>query len=93
MYDGMFIVGIDTPDGQATYHYDINPYWDMFWVKELENAPEWDGHTAQQAIERISAASTCKGCSGLGRNQYGAIGPDMCLGCARQPRADLYHKG
>ena len=26
MYDGMFIVGIDTPEGQATYHYDINPY-------------------------------------------------------------------
>lgn len=24
MYDGMFIVGIETPDGQATYHYDIN---------------------------------------------------------------------
>ena len=22
MYDGMFIVGIETPDGQATYHYD-----------------------------------------------------------------------
>ena len=30
MYDGMFIVGIETPDGQATYHYDIDPYWDMF---------------------------------------------------------------
>lgn len=40
MYDGMFIVGIDTPEGQATYHYDIDPYWDMFRVKELELAPE-----------------------------------------------------
>lgn len=53
MYDGMFIVGIDTPDGQATYHYDINPYWDMFECRELECAPEWDGHTPAQAIERI----------------------------------------
>ena len=53
MYKGMFIVGIQTPDGQATYHYDINPYWDMFRVKELNNAPEWDGHTPTQAIERI----------------------------------------
>lgn len=54
MYDGMFIVGIDTPDGQATYHYDIEPYWGMFRCKELDRAPEWDGHTPEQAIERIS---------------------------------------
>jgi len=53
MYNGMFIVGIQTPAGQATYHYDINPYWDMFRVKELPKAPEWDGHTPTQAIERI----------------------------------------
>ena len=54
MFDDMFIVGIETPDGQATYHYDINPYWDMFKVKELERAPKWDGHTPSEAIERIS---------------------------------------
>lgn len=54
MYDGMFIVGIETPEGQATYHYDIEPYWDMFKVRELEKAPKWDGHTPQVAIERIA---------------------------------------
>lgn len=53
MYDNMFIVGIDTPDGQATYHYDVDPYWDMFKCRVLDNAPEWDGHTPAQAIERI----------------------------------------
>ena len=53
MYDGMFIVGIDTPEGQATYHYDIDPYWNLFRVKELELAPEWDGHTPDEAIRRI----------------------------------------
>lgn len=53
MYDGMFIVGIETPDGQATYHYDIDPYWDLFRCTELGRAPEWDGHTPDQAIERI----------------------------------------
>lgn len=53
MYDGMFIIGIETPNGQASYHYDLNPYWDMFQCKELEYAPEWDGHTPAQAIERI----------------------------------------
>lgn len=55
MYDGMFIVGIDTPEGPATYHYDIEPYWDMFHVKELERAPKWDGHTPEEAIRRISS--------------------------------------
>lgn len=57
MYDGMFIVGIETPNGQATYHYDIEPYWDMFDVKELEYAPKWDGHTPEKAIERIGKLS------------------------------------
>lgn len=52
MYDGMFIVGIGTPNGQATYHCD-NSYWDMFKCKELDKAPEWDGHTPDQAIKRI----------------------------------------
>lgn len=55
MYDGMFIVGIQTPLGQATYHYDIDPYWDKFNVKELERAPKWDGHTPEQAIRRIES--------------------------------------
>lgn len=62
MYDGMFIVGIETPDGQATYHYDLNPYWDMFECKELDRAPEWDGHTPDDAIARIATLGrgTCK---------------------------------
>ena len=55
MYDGMFIVGIDTPQGQATYHYDIDPYWEMFACRELDHAPEWDGHTPAEAITRIGA--------------------------------------
>ncbi|HCA7520383.1 TPA: hypothetical protein K8014_000916 [Staphylococcus pseudintermedius] len=40
----MFIVGIDTPEGQYTYHYHME-YWDMYDVKELDKAPEYDGHT------------------------------------------------
>lgn len=57
MYNGMFIVGIETPEGQATYHYDIDPYWDLFRVKELEYVPKWDGHTPEQAIKRIHSLS------------------------------------
>lgn len=55
MYDGMFIVGVETPRGQATYHYDVDPYWDVFDCEELDRAPEWDGHTPAQAIDRIAA--------------------------------------
>jgi hypothetical protein len=53
MFENMFIVGINTPYGQATYHYDTEPYWNYFKVEELKNAPVWDGHTPAQAIERI----------------------------------------
>lgn len=53
MFDGWFIVGVETPEGQATYHYAIDPYWEMFDCKEVEHAPVWDGHTPQEAIARI----------------------------------------
>lgn len=54
MFEGMFIVGIDTREGQATYHYDMVPYWCMFNnVRELEKAPMWDGHTAEEALKRL----------------------------------------
>ncbi|MBQ9000499.1 MAG: hypothetical protein IJ087_01445 [Eggerthellaceae bacterium] len=61
MYDGMFIVGIDTPWGQASYHYDIDPYWEMFDCMELVYAPIWDGHTPDEAIERIGKLATLGG--------------------------------
>ena len=72
MYDGMFIVGINTPHGQATYHYDIEPYWDMFRCPELERAPEWDGHTPEEAINRIGKliplrVTRCKDCVCMGK--------------------------
>jgi len=41
---GWFIVGIDTPRGSYTYHYEYK-YWDMFHCEELEVGKEWDGHT------------------------------------------------
>lgn len=51
---GWFLVGIKTPRGQATYHYSIK-YWDYFKVQTLEKAPEWDGHTSAEAVERIAS--------------------------------------
>ena len=48
---GWFIVGISTPEGQYTYHYE-NKDWDIFHCEELEKAPEWDGHTDKD-VERM----------------------------------------
>lgn len=52
MYDNYFIVGIDTPKGSYTYHYHMQ-YWDYFEIKEIENAPEWDGHTEKDIVDRL----------------------------------------
>lgn len=41
---GWFIVGVDTPKGPYTYHYEDKD-WDLFHCKEVATAPEWDGHT------------------------------------------------
>jgi len=49
MYDDYFIVGINTPMGQFTYHYHTT-HWHKFDVKELEKAPAWDGHTAEDVV-------------------------------------------
>lgn len=51
MFDKSFIVGIETPIGQYTYHYDIQ-YWDFFDIKEFERAPKYDGHKPED-ISRI----------------------------------------
>ena len=54
MYPGMFIIGVDTKYGQATYHYNIDPYWSMTkGIRELDRAPKFDGHTSSEAIDRI----------------------------------------
>ena len=63
--DWNFIVGIDTPWGQASYHYGME-YWDMFDCKEVERAPYYDGYTADESVERIArlvelgAPETCR---------------------------------
>ena len=60
MYNNMFIVGINSPLGQITYHYDIYPYWDLFDVKELDKAPKWDGHTSDDVLVRIGSLKWLK---------------------------------
>lgn len=49
---GWFIVGIDTPEGSYTYHYE-NKYWDMFDCIDLPRGKHWDGHTEADAKTRL----------------------------------------
>jgi hypothetical protein len=52
MFSDYFIAGVNTKEGQFTYHYHLK-YWDEFeGVKELEKAPEWDGHSPA-SIKRL----------------------------------------
>ena len=52
MYDGWFIAGVQTPKGQATYHLPLR-WWDRYQCEELEEAPEFDGHTSNDVLTRI----------------------------------------
>lgn len=54
MYQGMFIVGIDTPEGQITYHVNLDK-WDLFDIYIRERAPEFDGHTSQDVLHRLKS--------------------------------------
>ena len=52
MFEDSFIVGIDTPQGQYSYHYNLE-FWGIFGnIKELEFAPEFDGHKPRH-IKRL----------------------------------------
>ena len=50
---GWFIVGIDTPEGSYTYHYE-NKYWNMFDCQELKHGKHWDGHTDKDVTRLLS---------------------------------------
>lgn len=49
---GYFIVMALTQEGQISYHYKLE-HWDEFDIPEVERAPEWDGHTSLQVLERL----------------------------------------
>lgn len=55
MWDGWFLLGINTEPGtQITYHLPMK-YWDLCKevFNEIECAPEFDGHTSDDVLNRI----------------------------------------
>lgn len=53
-----FIVGIDTPCGSYTYHYE-KKYWDLFNCRELECGKHWDGHTEEDVTRLLDLRNSC----------------------------------
>ena len=49
---GWFVVVMETPFGQISNHYEMK-YWGMFSCPSQDIAWKWDGHTPQEAAERL----------------------------------------
>ena len=64
---GWFIVGIDTPEGSYTYHYE-DSYFGLFDCEEFKRGKHWDGHTEKDVTRLLSLPSVqpeiirCKDC-------------------------------
>jgi len=54
---GWFIVMAELPTGQVSNHYEAE-YWDGFSITAKDKANEYDGHTPQQALDRINELKT-----------------------------------
>ena len=57
MFEGYFVVGMsirefDGKDYQISYHYKLE-HWSKFKLIEYDEAPEYDGHTSKDVIERL----------------------------------------
>lgn len=53
---GWFIVGVDTPEGSYTYHYEAK-YFDLFDCDILDYGKHWDGHTEKDVTRLLSLPS------------------------------------
>ena len=53
MFDDMFIVILHTDEGPISYHCE-NKYWKWFRIPEMPVAEEWDGHTPEDVIKRLT---------------------------------------
>lgn len=60
---GWFIVGIDTPEGNYTYHYEDKD-WELFDCEELPVGKYWDGHTEIDVTRLLSLPEPPKEVSG-----------------------------
>lgn len=51
---GWFVLGVGVEDGQQiTYHLPERKWDECGFAVTLEHAPEWDGHTSNDVLERL----------------------------------------
>ena len=53
MFEGSFIVVIESPQGQISYHYKLAE-WDKFRIEERYEPNVYDGHTPADTIVRLT---------------------------------------
>ena len=52
--DGWFIMGIGKEKGsQISYHLPLSRWDETYFAETLDQAPEWDGHTSQDVLNRL----------------------------------------
>ena len=56
MFNGDFIVGINTPEGIATYHFKLE-FWDLYQIPEIEKAPKYVNYNNATVLKRIYSLS------------------------------------
>lgn len=56
VWEGWFILGVFKEKGrQITYHLPILEWDKCSFAEELDKAPDWDGHTSADVLERLNA--------------------------------------
>jgi len=54
IFEGWFVMGIGKDNGeQITYHLPLSKWESTNFAETLEKAPEFDGHTSDDVLERI----------------------------------------
>lgn len=51
-WEGWFICGLELNNKPITYHLPMR-LWDVCKAVERDRAPEWDGHTSDDVLERL----------------------------------------
>ena len=59
VWDGLFVVYINTPAGQVSYHYKIE-LWDQMPCREVEIPLAYDGHTPESTITRLASITVAE---------------------------------
>lgn len=55
-FDGWFVLGMNyDPGDQITYHVPISRWDECSFSRTMDRAPEFDGHTSADVLQRIAA--------------------------------------